>query len=399
LDILIVARAAGTRALKSAFFRLLLMRQFPTMNSPQRKSLSIAPTHDKPTLSKMQKAFNTLIEKIEKKRALLSDWEKAIPAFQQKYAADLIPLKAKYDELRIRLAHHFDQICHEKGINKSERSFIAGLVVDMTEDLLTERDDPELKAIFNRYSGVDYDTEAAAELDDAKVMLEHVFGVELGDDVDMSSPDDMVERIARQMHENAEAEAQEREERQAKRKKTARQVAAESKKEAEQAELSQSVREVYRKLASALHPDRESDPAERDRKTALMQRVNQAYGRNNLLQLLELQLELEHIDQDALKNISQDRLKHYNAILKEQLAELDAEIMCVEVDFMERYELDPFEPVSPESVMIDLDDHLAELHSDTERIETEMLPMFDDIKKVKAWIKRARNEARMNSFD
>ena len=159
------------------------------------------------------------------------------------------------------------------------------------------------------------------------------------------------------------------------------------------------MREVYRKLASALHPDRESDPAERDRKTALMQRVNQAYGRNNLLQLLELQLELEHIDQDALKNISQDRLKHYNAILKEQLAELDAEIMCVEVDFMERYELDPFEPVSPESVMIDLDDHLAELHSDTERIETEMLPMFDDIKKVKAWIKRARNEARMNSFD
>ena len=350
----------------------------------------------------MQKAFNTLIAKIEKKRALLGDWEETIPAFQQRYAADLIPLKATYDELRIQLVHRFDHIGHEKGLNKSERGFIAELIVDMTEDLLTERDDPELKAIFNRYSEVDYNTEAAAELDDAKAMLEHVFGVELGDDVDMSSPDDMAERIARQMHENAEAEAQaqqEREERQAKRKKTARQVAAESKKEAEQAELSRSVREVYRKLASALHPDRESDPTERDRKTALMQRVNQAYERNNLLQLLELQLELEHIDQDALKNISQDRLKHYNAILKDQLAELDAEIMCVEVDFMERYGLDPFEPVSPKSVMIDLDDHLAELHRDTQRIESEMLPMFDDIKKVKTWIKRAKNEARMNPFD
>ena len=80
------------------------------------------------------------------------------------------------------------------------------------------------------------------------------------------------------------------------------------------------MREVYRKLASALNPDRESDPIERERKTALMQRVNQDYARNNLLELMELQLELEHIDQDALKNISQDRLKHYNAIMKEQIA-------------------------------------------------------------------------------
>jgi hypothetical protein len=39
------------------------------------------------------------------------------------------------------------------------------------------------------------------------------------------------------------------------------------------------------------------------------------------------------------------------------------------------------------------------LHRDTQRIESEMLPMFDDIKKVKAWIKRAKNEARMNPFD
>ena len=51
--------------------------------------------------------------------------------------------------------------------------------------------------------------------------------------------------------------------------------------------MSQSIREVYRKLAGALHPDRESDPQERERKTALMQRVNQAYAKNNLLQLLD----------------------------------------------------------------------------------------------------------------
>ncbi len=41
-------------------------------------------------------------------------------------------------------------------------------------------------------------------------------------------------------------------------------------------QASLSVREIFRKLASALHPDREADAAERERKTVLMKRVSQA---------------------------------------------------------------------------------------------------------------------------
>ena len=61
-------------------------------------------------------------------------------------------------------------------------------------------------------------------------------------------------------------------------KKTAKQRARDEKLKIEADETSLSIREVYRKLVSALHPDREPDPQERARKTALMQRVNQAYG-------------------------------------------------------------------------------------------------------------------------
>jgi hypothetical protein len=50
-----------------------------------------------------------------------------------------------------------------------------------------------------------------------------------------------------------------------------------------------SLREVFRRLASRLHPDREPDPAERVRKTALMQQVNETYAAGDLLALLELQ--------------------------------------------------------------------------------------------------------------
>ena len=78
-----------------------------------------------------------------------------------------------------------------------------------------------------------------------------------------------------------------------------------------------------------------------------MQRVNQAYDKNNLLQLLELQLELEHIDQSAIDNISEDRLKHYNKILKDQLAELEQEIVHVEGGFRAQFGISPFVEVSP----------------------------------------------------
>ena len=61
-------------------------------------------------------------------------------------------------------------------------------------------------------------------------------------------------------------------------------------------DASRSLRAVYRQLASALHPDREQDERERQRKTRLMQRVNVAYGKQDLLQLLTLQLEIEQID-------------------------------------------------------------------------------------------------------
>jgi hypothetical protein len=69
----------------------------------------------------------------------------------------------------------------------------------------------------------DFDSEAAAELDDMKSALEAMLGVELGDDVDMSSPEDVLQRAHAQMEQRQAQDAlenQDREARRAKRKKT-----------------------------------------------------------------------------------------------------------------------------------------------------------------------------------
>jgi hypothetical protein len=363
--------------------------------------ISIVPDGNQPQLSKGQKAFNALIGQIEKRRVRLSAWEAVMPAFQQKYMSKLAPLQHKSIELRTRLVHRLDQAHGQKGLSKGERRVIADLAAGLAGELVAAGDDPELKAIYDRYSGSAFDSEAAAELDDMKSAFEALFGIELGDDVDMSSPEDVLRRVHAHMEQRGAQDAFEgraQDERRAKRKKTQKQLAAEARKHAEQAELSLSIREVYRKLASALHPDRETDPGERARKTALMQRVNQAYSKNSLLQLLELQLELEHIDQSAINNIGEDRLKHYNKILKEQVGELDREIQHIEDGFKLSYGISPFVDVSPGTILRNISADIVSLRESLRAMEND-LRVFDDIKQLKGWLKSVKRTLSSPGFD
>ena len=67
------------------------------------------------------------------------------------------------------------------------------------------REDGEVKAWYNRHSRSDFDEEEAEQLDGMKSMLEEMLGVELGDDIDLSSPDEVVRRIQQQFEAQGEA--------------------------------------------------------------------------------------------------------------------------------------------------------------------------------------------------
>ena len=110
-----------------------------------------------------------------------------------------------------------------------------------------------------------------------------------------------------------------------------------------------------------MHPDREPDEQERERKTKLMQKVNVAYGKKDLLQLLELQLAVEQIDQAHLNNLSEDRLKHFNKVLQEQFNELSEEIEDIEFAFKRQMNLSPMVNLSPKYLMKNLDEAMKDL--------------------------------------
>ena len=363
------------------------------MTTSKTQPVRIVADKAKPGLSKAQQQFNTLIKKIDQHKQRLGLWAETIPKMQQMKASEFDPLLDTYDGLQTQWVHLLDQAHANPVLKKRDKEKLSHLICEAAAELLADGgDDAYLKAIYNRHSGADFDAEDA-ELEAAtgelmKSMMAGMYGIDFGD-ADVSSLEKMKAFMADKMESlRTEEETRQREAdaRRAKRKKTAKQQAKEEQMQAEAAHLKKSIQEIYRKLATALHPDRETDPAERERKTALMQKVNVAYGNKDLLQLLELQLQVEQIDQAHVNNIAEDRLKHYNKILKDQLQQLQHEVQGIEMVWRMQFNLPPFAIVSPKAVMDQMQAEIRQLKREVAGIKQD-LHTFQDIELLKGRLK------------
>lgn len=359
------------------------------MKNSSSKIIKITQQTSAPSLSKAQKLFNRLIKKIDVQRQLLRAWQTSIPLYQQKHASDYEPLIALFNEHRAQLVVLFDRMYQDKGLGKTERATLADLITSIAGELLASDDDAELKSIFNRYSETDFDTQSEAAKTELKNMLEQMFDAEIEGELDPNDIEAMHKLMAEKAQQMREREAAAQQAKQSRRKKSAKQLAKEARLAEEEKNISLSIRAVFRKLASALHPDREPDAAERARKTSLMQRVNVAYGDKDLLRLLELQLEVEQIDQTMIDTISEDRLKHYNQILAEQSSELEMEVAQTEVAFRVRFQIDHNSRLAPASLLPKLEHEINQLQHDINGIKHD-LAGFEQPGKLKAWLKKYR---------
>ncbi|AJZ57330.1 hypothetical protein OI25_3002 [Paraburkholderia fungorum] len=90
-------------------------------------------------------------------------------------------------------------------------------------------------------------------------------------------------------------------------------------------------------------------------------------------------------------------MKHYNKILKEQVGELDHEILHVENGFKHSYGIPPFIEVSPGTIMRNLAD-IFSLQESLHTLEHDLL-VFDDIKQLKDWLKMVKRSLATPRFD
>ena len=170
------------------------------MLKAQTQPICIATNKDQTHLSKEQKAFNALIKKIEAKRVLLAAWQEATPTYQMKHASELAPLIETTQCLQTDFMHALDRVSTQKGLSSTERRTIKELICELAGGLAAARGDESLKEIYNKHSGSDFDAEEAAAAQGMKSMLEDVLGTDLGDDLDMGSPDELFKRAQAHMH-------------------------------------------------------------------------------------------------------------------------------------------------------------------------------------------------------
>ena len=196
------------------------------------------------------------------------------------------------------------------GLTGRRRARLRDLAVRRAQDVLSAGPDAEIEAVLARLSGGSPEVARRKELELAETLFDEIFGPDATAGHTAESANELFEHVGRRVQAELEAEAEAR-----RQQATKRQSGSATDRERA---VRQTVRELFRRLASALHPDREPDVAERARKTGLMQRVNQAYARNDVMELLAIQIEIEQIDATHLAKASEERLGHFCTVLAEQ---------------------------------------------------------------------------------
>jgi hypothetical protein len=341
-------------------------------------------------LSKMQKRFNGLVREIERLKAEAVEWRDAVPREIARIRHEHQPFFDAYRALRIELVTSLDRAASERRMTKTERVKLRRLIPAITAELLAEQPDEPLEALHDKYSDVSLDEQSSIMNEALKSVVGHLYGVEISEGVDMTDPEHL-DRLARKIEvvEEQQREQERRraaEARRAKRGASARAAGAAAARQAAAAQIKKSLQDIYRKLASALHPDRTSDETERRRRTGLMQRVNVAYGSKDLLQLLELQLEIEQIDGERIGALPETQLEHYVSILEEQRGELLRAIEEAQSPIRLELDLSPFSRLSAKWV-------IAEARRDMQDLKHAVAALRHDVSllrsgsSLKAWLR------------
>ena len=226
--------------------------------------------------SKAQRAFKRLIAQIQQQRLLLVQWQDFGLRYRQRLAQEMAPVQAQLRSARRALMVLLDQLMAADSspkLAKTQRRKLAAWVPHLASLLLEEGPDAEAEALFDRYSDVRHAELLQADLAGAEAVLSRVLGEDAFKDHQAGTMDDLLRHAAQHIAAQAQTEQQASEARAQSSAKGRRAEAERLRQEAATQQAGQSVREVFRKLASALHPDRETDPVLLDRLRGMQRRL------------------------------------------------------------------------------------------------------------------------------
>ncbi len=282
-------------------------------------------------LTPNQAAFNRLTARIEKLRADVERKEKQLDRALKLYGETLPPLEAQLAQVRRDILLTIMPLYEEQKLSKTLQPQLKMMLQDLLQQVIqagSAAPDAELKALFEKLEGENYDAVADREMREMlKEEFEHLDLKDTWPEDKPFSEQDVEEQFRRLNEEKMErmaAEKQKWEERrkshsgntgQAKRLQQEREI-----KEARQ----KNITTLYRQLAKILHPDLEQEEERRTEKEGFMKELTEAYESNNLHKLLLLELKWIHGERGHLEHLTEEKLKAYIEILQQQAKEIES---------------------------------------------------------------------------
>ena len=339
-------------------------------------------------LSPTQQRFNRLLARIENLKAQRVALETLADAYRPQYSAMLTPLEDSKQALMHSMVHKLDEHMQGKGLTVAQKRIGAEILCDLTETLAASGDET-MQVLHDKYSPRSLRDKEKDSVADMRDVMEHMLGQPLKSDESLDSFEAMMKAVTQHMEETIEAEQSQRHASKARKKPTPAQLKA-----AQQQEDADTVlRKVFRQLASALHPDRERDPVEKQRKTALMSEANVAYGRQDLLSMLQIQMRIEQTGPQSLAQLAEEKIGTMSLLLKQQATELESDLHQRKQQLLEEFDLSWGDVLSVAGLRAQLLVQERVLKQEMAQMQQDLLEV-QDAAGLKRWLKRQKQLSR-----
>lgn len=295
--------------------------------------------HSKSThlLSPSQKTFNRLRKKIETLQKKLQQEHQQLDHSLAFYQEKIQPAQKKWYQVLsevVKLA--YEQYQKPKHFSPKERNILKEFLLNKINEIFSstplDEHEIEMRSIFEDLSGLSYQEILSEGFSNMKQEIEDMFK-ENGVDVDLShiNMTENTEEIERQFFDamfDAKQMMEELEEQEEPviKPKTKKQLQKEAKVQELEKLQQKGIGTIYKQLAKIFHPDLEHSSERKAEKEQLMKQLTSAYENNDLHTLLMLEMEWMNPSEEDAKAQSDELLKIYNSILKEQVATLQESI-------------------------------------------------------------------------
>jgi hypothetical protein len=334
-------------------------------------------------LSAAQALFQAQRAKIEACQLAQTQQQARLQDFERRYFAAIQPFEQLQTKLQLQMAQYLDRRLDGKGLAKNIRTGIAELICAIAMQLQSDdRSETALiaQALLEKHQIVPEAGASGSLSDEIMAEINAMFGF-----------DDTGQNSAQQREADKQARQTARKDAAANKAKQADKLAAKKTTPtptptATATDANQSLRSVYRKLVSLLHPDREPDAAVRLHKTALMVQVNRAHENKDLLALLTIQWQVLETAPEAILQLEEEKLHHFNQLLAEQLQKLTAQLHEAESVFRHRFGVPHHQPLQEKILSRLLRERVADCKDHLLMVQEGFALIQDDVG-LKYWVK------------